>query len=106
MTYSKPWRDYHPNFLRVMQEAANGGYRATFDTAAQANAFVRSIQKCAAAIRRNPDGASDDLRRAASADTGGAIWTWPRADGASWVVVGRPRPRKPVAVNYIAERLP
>jgi hypothetical protein len=101
----KHWRDYPPNFQRVTLQAHSGEYRADFAQKEHAHAFVRLIQKFAAAVRRD-DTAPTELRAAAMQETGGVLWHLPVLLDNVWAVRGLPRASKRLSVNAIAENLP
>lgn len=97
-----PWKQYDANFCRVLQQAAENGYQCEFGSPREANAFLRTVQKVAADIRRDPQDASRQLVSAAHS----AMWSISRPDQTTWIVRGRARPPKPESVNAIAARLP
>lgn len=101
----KSWRDYHPNFQRVTLQAYGAEYRADFTDKQEAHAFVRSAQKFAAAVRRDPD-APAELQAAATSDAGGVLWHLPVLMDGSWAVRGLPRATKRLSVDAIADKLP
>jgi hypothetical protein len=97
---------YHPAYTRALLAAATDGYRVAFDSAEQANAFVRMVQKFAASVRRDP-AAPGELRTAARLGEGGIMWRLPvLEDAGKWAVASAFRGRPTITQHDIGERLP